>query len=451
VSIKRLILWWSHSVVTYPPLQSLQEWDVNIDKINYWDSTNLYIHIAFCETECSFCHYAVRFYRGKWRSKEWLIQKVEEYVSCLKKEIINWAKKLKETNTSISSIYIWWWTPLILEKEELWDIIDLIYSEFTIQEWVDFCIEWSPLSITAKDWTEKLEFLKSKWINRLSFWIQSFHDEVLKFSARWYKKETALDACAIVWNVFDNRNMDLIQWLYKWSPQEVWDNLEYINTIKPPHITWYHWRFAERPQKSWLLWARKDWFETEEDTIFGRMLIWKYLEKVWYTQIDWNRFVLDEKYIDPFKKTRTSVKNDLLWIWVSSYSHTSDYWDNWDWIFFRNIFNIEEYIKHMKDNPFAIWTSRVINNEEKLSASYAVWLRKARYDSDEIREIEGKDWKLNEMYKDKINEYRDLWLIDDIEWWIKLSKLGKLFEDEILSSFYSPTVFDYLDDTWNSF
>lgn len=451
VSIKRLILGGSHSVVTYPPLWALLPWAPSVDAINYGSSTNLYIHIAFCETECSFCHYAVKFYRGKERSSEGHIKKVFDYLDALKKEIIMRSEKLAQSGTTISSIYIWGGTPLILEKEELGEIIDLLYEKFTIQPNIDFCIEGSPLSITAKDGLEKLEYLKEKWINRLSFWIQSFHDEVLKYSARGYKKETALKACDIVGKVFSNWNIDLIQWLYKGSPDEVWDNLEYISQLQPPHITWYHGRFVERPQKEWLLGKWQNDFESEEETLYGRMMIWEYLNSLGYTQVDGNRFVRHTDYIDPFKKSRTSVSNDLLGIGLSSYSHINNFDAASNGLFFRNIAKIEDYIVRINESWSAIGTHRIIDAEEKLAASYVVGLRTYRQSTPELTALEMNLPKLAHHYHTIVVKLTELWLIENKDKARELSTLWKLFEDEILSAFYSPSVFKYLEETGNSF
>src|SRR5207248_276804 len=63
VFVRRLILGGSHSVVTYPPLnalQSLQKVGGFQSIICYGSHANLYVHIAFCETQCTFCHYAVK-------------------------------------------------------------------------------------------------------------------------------------------------------------------------------------------------------------------------------------------------------------------------------------------------------------------------------------------------------------------------------------------------------
>src|SRR6187549_479608 len=69
IHIEGFILGGSHSVVTYPPLNALQLVEpAPFQTPGYGDRVNLYLHIPFCETKCSFCHYLVQLYRGKQHS-----------------------------------------------------------------------------------------------------------------------------------------------------------------------------------------------------------------------------------------------------------------------------------------------------------------------------------------------------------------------------------------------
>src|ERR1700679_38442 len=56
---ERLGLGGSHSVVSYPPLDFLQPLDANevVSAAKPVSELNVYLHIAFCEFICGFCHY----------------------------------------------------------------------------------------------------------------------------------------------------------------------------------------------------------------------------------------------------------------------------------------------------------------------------------------------------------------------------------------------------------
>jgi oxygen-independent coproporphyrinogen III oxidase len=438
IHIKRRIVGGSHSVVTYPPLNALQPVnpDIIVPKLQYGKHVHLYVHIAYCETHCTFCHYSVGVYRGMGNSQESQYEEVAHYLKALKREMRWHGERLRKSGTTISSIYIGGGTPLILEQEQLADLIESIRKEFTIESNVEFCIEGSPLTITATDGEEKLRFLRDIGVTRLSFGIQSFNNEVLRLAGRGYKHEVAIRACEIANDIFQNWNLDLIQSLAKGNVDEVWENLQALDNIKPPHLTYYHGRFTDHVGQGKRLLSRVEDFESEWDTLLGRMMIWQHLAELGYHQTDGNRFVRGEQFIDPFKKSRTSVSNDLLGIGASSYSHTSDW-------FFRNVFGKQEYVKMVESGKYPITTAWEITPEEQLAASYVVGLRTER--------IEGLTSEKEENHYQQLeHRLRALGLTEEFSIanakGVRLTQLGQLFEDEVLSLFYSPAVLAALNN-----
>lgn len=444
ISIKRSTLGGSHSVVTYPPLDSLEVTDNGdhiANLIQFGPRVNLYVHIAFCETQCTFCHYAVRNYRGARQSSLSHTRDVDRYLKALECEIALWAERLRSSGTAISSIYIGGGTPLVLESGQLMDLIETLRKDFHILRDAEICLEGSPLTITASDGKEKLCRLAYAGVTRFSFGVQSFDDVVLQSAARGYQRETAIRACEIADSVFDNWNLDLIQGLYRGSSDEVWRNLEVIEKVRPPHLTWYHGRFANRPQGDWYqIESKRDGFEDEQATLFGRMLIWQQMEALGYHQIDGNRFVSKECFIDPFKNVRTSMRNNLLGVGASSYSHVdmrsiSRDTRPFEGIFFRNLADIESYTVRAGSGRAALGSHRFMDAGEWLAGSYVVGLRTGRVGRSEstryYRDLEIRMVALGVLER---------FTAEDGAMGLRMTPLGRLFEDEVLASFYSPAI-----------
>ncbi|MSR85173.1 radical SAM protein [Candidatus Uhrbacteria bacterium] len=438
--IKRSLFGGSHSVVTYPPLDSLLPMTqvAFVPPLRFGNRVNLYVHIAFCETQCTFCHYAVKHYRGASHSSTSKVDFVERYLEALRREMEVWGALLRESGSVVASIYIGGGTPLVLEQARLEQLLADLRREFTVAENAEICFEGSPLTIVANDGAEKLRWLAQAGITRFSFGIQSFDDLVLKYAARGYKSDIAFRACEIVAKIFQNWNLDLIQGLYQGSIDEVWKNLEALQTIRPPHITWYHGRFGDRPQGEWLkLAALRAGFEQERDTLFGRMLIWQQLGEMGYDQIDGNRFISDRRFIDPFKQIRTSVSHDLLGLGASAYSHSADW-------FVRNTLDVGEYIDRVMSGRLPFTRRRELSSEEKLAASYVIDLRTERWENAQSDQIYGVHPTILEHYENLVRESLGLGLLEEIPLdggrGLRLSLLGRLLEDEVLSLFYSPSV-----------
>ncbi|KND50137.1 MAG: oxygen-independent coproporphyrinogen III oxidase [Parcubacteria bacterium C7867-008] len=443
ISVRRSDMGGSHSVVTYPPLHALRK--TESPAVTYGKTTSLYIHIPFCESVCTFCHYVVQHYRGN-RESAARQSVVSGYMHALNIEMNSWAHELGTTGTTITSIYIGGGTPLVLETHQLVDLLDMIRLKFKVAEGADICVEASPLTITATDGLAKLQTLRQHGVTRLSFGVQSLDNEVLLRAGRGYERATAIRACMIAAQVFDNWNIDLIQSLYKGTSDEIWENLQAIDQVRPPHVTWYHGRFMDRPQGHWRNEPNmQKGFENDQQTLFGRMLIWQELAQMGYRQIDGNRFVLGERFVDPFKKTRTSVTSDLLGLGVSAYSHVGSQSHEPGGLFFRNTTKTPDYVNRLETGFNPIESGFTFDPDEHLAASYVVGLRTGRLPfqahvyASEVA-VSYYDRLIHELSKVKVLELVN----SDSGTMIRLSELGRLFEDEILALFYSPRVLELL-------
>lgn len=450
IGITRSVLGGSHSVAIYPPIESLTPVDpvAVMNAVDCGRDTSLYVHIAFCETRCSFCHYAVQQLKVKDTEKHPEDVQLSRYLAALKRELLFWGSKLAKSATRLSSIYIGGGTPLLLKRETLRDIVDTVKGAYEILPSAEVCVEASPLTITAADGPEKLQFLKEHGVTRLSFGVQSFDDVVLKYAARGYKRDLPIRAAQIVSTIYDNWNIDLIQGLYKGSPFESWENLQVISQLRPPHLTWYHGRFADRPQGDWYRSDRKrPDFEDERATLLGRMLIWKEMANLGYHQTDGNRFAREGQFSDPFKRIRTSPSRNLLGIGAASYSHlgTDATSESGHGYVFRNEANISSYVDRVLSGNIPIATGRVIDEKELLAMSYATGLRIGRVEDQHLRSIRTAMPELSAHYEKLERAFFDLQVLEPYidenrSPGIRLSILGRLFEDESLALFFSPAV-----------
>ncbi|KRR13640.1 hypothetical protein CQ10_38745 [Bradyrhizobium valentinum] len=450
IGISRAVLGGSHSVAIYPPIDSLVALDPSrvVETVEWGADTSLYVHIAFCETRCTFCHYTVDHYAGRAKHPGTDDAKVARYLTALNRELAFWGAQLARAGTAVSSVYIGGGTPLVIEEAVLRGLIRTIQNEYDVLSRAEICIEGSPLTVTAPEGEDKLRSLKAQGVTRLSFGVQSFDDDVLKFAARGYKRETPIRACEIANGIFENWNLDLIQGLYKGSSSEIWGNLETIAEIRPPHLTWYHGRFGDRPQGHWYRTETKQaGFEDEFATLLGRMLIWQEMAVLGYDQTDGNRFVRSRQYTDPFKKIRTSASNDLLGVGAGAYSHVGAKATkgNRRGHVFRNEPNIRAYVDAVLNGNVPVATGRAVDEEELVAASYATGLRTGRIEDENLRSIRSARQQLSRHYDALVNKLSNVgaleaYLDDNGQAGLRLSSLGKLFEDETLSLFFSPAV-----------
>src|SRR3989338_4408475 len=165
----------SHTVVTYPPLDSLREVDGNLlfKELQFRPEVDAYMHIPFCEYPCKFCPYTTLSISG--RDGE----QMPSYRDALKTEIITWSQKLREQNAQVRSLYVGGGTPFAIPSEQLEEIIAFVRRTLPFIDNPEICVETSPRATLQDDAQKKLEILRRYGTNRMSIGIQSFDFESL--------------------------------------------------------------------------------------------------------------------------------------------------------------------------------------------------------------------------------------------------------------------------------
>ena len=132
---------------------------------------SLYLHIPFCRQACYYCdfHFSTT------------LKHKPDLVEALCKELI---LRKDEAQHTLQTIYLGGGTPSILDFNELKQIFDTIYRNYSVSGDAEITIEINPDDFTKDNKHLLLEQLKDLGINRLSIGVQSFFDEDLKLMNR---------------------------------------------------------------------------------------------------------------------------------------------------------------------------------------------------------------------------------------------------------------------------
>lgn len=182
----------------------------------------LYIHIPFCRQKCRYCDFAS--YAGE-------ENRIDTYLSALEKEAALYKSALFDT------LYIGGGTPSLLSPKQLEKLFQMVEQYFgTVKKFSESTLEANPESLTE----EKLNFLKSAGLNRLSIGLQSFDNSVLKRIGRIHDTEMFLRAYEMARAAgFDNINVDLIAGLPDQTEGQFLEGLQKLIALKPEHISVY--------------------------------------------------------------------------------------------------------------------------------------------------------------------------------------------------------------------
>lgn len=155
----------------------------------------LYIHIPFCDSKCHYCSFN-SFTRNHHLK--------DSYINALLKQF-DFELERFNVYKNIESVFIGGGTPSTLKPKHFEKIFNKIAPH--LKENIEITVEANPNSATY-DW---LKEVKNLGVNRVSFGVQSFNDEKLKFLGRAH---TSLEAIKAVENAkkcgFENISLDII-------------------------------------------------------------------------------------------------------------------------------------------------------------------------------------------------------------------------------------------------
>jgi len=186
--------------------------------------SSLYLHIPFCEHKCIYCD----FY-----SIESLDPK-EAFLRALHTEIDMY--KSYSGNERFETIFFGGGTPSLLAPEEIAEILQQLAKTFTVESDAEITLETNPGTVDRK----RLVGFRSAGINRLSFGVQSFFDEDLKFLTRIHSAAQAREVVRLAQEAgFNNISIDLIFALPDQTVSRWEQNLRSAIELNPQHISAY--------------------------------------------------------------------------------------------------------------------------------------------------------------------------------------------------------------------
>lgn len=184
--------------------------------------SGIYIHIPFCKQACHYCdfHFSTS------------LKKKEELVNALCTELV---LRKNELDGNVETIYFGGGTPSLLSSEELQQIFETIYKNYTVSENPEITLEANPDDLSK----EQIHKFTNSQINRLSIGIQSFFEEDLKLMNRAHKASEALESIKEAKQYFENISIDLIYGIPGMSNERWKRNLEIVLSLDVPHLSCY--------------------------------------------------------------------------------------------------------------------------------------------------------------------------------------------------------------------
>ncbi len=282
---------------------------------------NIYIHIPYCKAKCRYCNFFVVAGRTP---------QLPTYFKALEKELLSYKEKLK--NYSIKTIYFGGGTPSLVESKYISRLINAVKQNFTISENLDISIETNPENLTS----EKLANYLSDGIRRISFGLQAWQNETLKYLGRLYTIEEFVEKFDLVKSSgFKNINIDLIFGIPNQTVEEWEESLDNVIALNPQHISTYS---LEVDQESIFgIMEKQGKFKRLEEGIDREMYL---LSREKLKEAGYKHYEISNFAKDGFQsKHNSAIWNGEEYIGLGASGHS--YFDNER---YNNVYSIEKYI-----------------------------------------------------------------------------------------------------------
>ncbi|MAT39414.1 MAG: coproporphyrinogen III oxidase [Ectothiorhodospiraceae bacterium] len=366
---------------------------------------HLYIHIPFCETKCIYCDfYSVESTDEKGRFLEALLWELEERAG-------------EAGDTVFESVFLGGGTPSLLDAGQMERLMNTLRKHYRITPDAEVTTEANPGTTSL----EKLRAYRELGINRISFGVQSFHDDDLKFLSRIHTADEARESIANAHEAgFDNINLDLMFSLPGQTPQRWKANLEEARQLETKHISCYSLTVENGTALATMVRNRAVTMPpNESDALL--------FERTMSTMAEWGfRQYEISNYALPGYECRHNLGYwrlaDYLGFGPSAHGTWNEH-RRW------NVSNLRSYIEACERKELPIAGGEYLTREMRQEEFIYLRLRSEGINSIEYEARFGSDF-----YTDRGAQLQPLLageLLIDREGTIKLSEKGILFADEI--------------------
>ncbi|SMB90861.1 oxygen-independent coproporphyrinogen-3 oxidase [Desulfonispora thiosulfatigenes DSM 11270] len=349
---------------------------------------SLYIHIPFCESKCNYCDFL------SYPSCDNEIK--TRYVKALEKEITLTNNK---SSTPLKSVFFGGGTPTSLSGSSFCTLMDTIKKNYYVNQQTEITTEANPETV---DYT-KLCMLKDSGINRVSFGVQTFDEELLKSIGRIHSAKTVYKSYGTARKAgFLNVNLDLMYGLPEQSLKKWEHTLLETLALEPEHISLYQLKIEETTPLGKEL--QKGKIEIFDDEIALEMykMARAYLGEKGYKQYE----------ISNFAKPGYECK------------HNKTYWLNEPYIGIGlgacsyksptrkiNVGGLEEYLENLENNQLPFYEEDI--HDKKIEMSETVFMGLRLTEGVSLDQFENRfGEKLEIVFKRAINKCISLGLIE---------------------------------------
>lgn len=371
------------------------------------EGISLYIHIPFCKQKCRYCDFP------SYPCKENLM---EAYIEALCKEIQD-----RVSDKCINTIFIGGGTPTYLNLEA-WERLGKRIEKLNKTKKIEFTVEGNPGTFTK----EKLQYLKSIGVNRISMGLQAWQDNLLKSLGRIHSRSDFMESYKLCREIgFKNINIDLMFGLPNQSFTDWKETLKNVVNMSPEHVSCYS-LIIEEGTPFYKIYEKNE-LSLPSEELERQMYEYckRYLDENGYKQYE----------ISNYAKPGYECKHNIVYWDVKEYigcGSSSHSYLNSERV--SNEKDIERYIKQINDKGNAMVSLYKNSKKDNIEEFMFMGLRKINGIS-KIEFYNRFGITVDCLYKSIIDKYKGFNLIKEDESRIYLTEEGINISNSIMSEF----------------
>ncbi len=370
-----------------------------------------YIHIPFCEHICHYCDFNKVFLKG---------QPVDEYLVMMKKEMQLQVNKYP--TAGLDTVFVGGGTPTSLDEKQLAFLCDSISEWMPMNEGAEYSFEANPGDLSH----EKLAIMFQSGVNRLSFGVQSFNDDLLKRIGRTHRAKEVYETIEKAQSVgFTNISIDLIYGLPGQTMEDFLETLDAALALDLPHYSSYS--LIVEPKTVFYNLMQKGKLNLPPQDLEARMY-----EQLMETM---DKHGLNQYEISNFAKPGYESRHNLTYwnndeyygIGAGAHGYTAG----------RRIANhgpVKKYMTPLVDNELPVLENHLVPIHEQMEEEMFLGLRKtagvsyAKF-TDKFRV------EMTDVFAKPLEKHVGKGLLEEKDGFVRLTKQGKLLGNEVFQEF----------------
>lgn len=354
----------------------------------------LYVHIPYCKSHCKFCPF-----NTKVCSKD---SEIDKYIDALITEIELLPEGL--TGLKIGSFYYGGGSPSILSIKNIDRLHKAIEKKFDISK-AEITFEGELRTLADE---EKLDYLKSINVSRLSFGFQTFDDEIRKnFNIQFTSEEALKLVYKIVSKNLFKINVDMMYGLPNQDIGHLKNDIARLSSMPIQSIDYYRLHPYSLPESMKGAWIDK---ANENKSSFVKLIIESLDEKGFKNVCDQ---VFSKEGLSKYSQLMWGKENRMIGLGASSRGFSNGY-------SYMNCSTIDRYMKAINNKKMPI---------EKISDKRNSAERQRVFAPKFFEIPKGYIVNADTRYEDVISKWLERGWIEDVEEKYIVTEKGKLYID----------------------